>query len=247
MSKKEILPGIHTVAALLRWQPERVHSIWLEQNKTNKRIGQLLNQAHQFGISIQQVDRKKLDQLCEGTQHQGIAANCAATILKDEQDLLDRCQDLTSPPLFLILDEVSDPHNLGACLRTADAAGVDAVILPQRHSAPLTPTVHKISSGATVRLDIVKTSNLVRCIDTLKKAGIWIHGADGESSHSIYDADLAKPAAIVMGAEGQGLRRLTRESCDQIYSLPMLGTVESLNVSVATGIFLYEAVRQRHN
>ena len=247
MSKKEILPGIHTVATLLHWQPERVHTIWLEQNKSNKRIDQLLTQSRQFGISIQQVERKKLDQLCEGTQHQGIAANCTATNLKDDQDLVDRCQDLSSPPLFLILDEVSDPHNLGACLRTADAAGVDAVILPQRHSAPLSPTVHKISSGATIRLNIVKTTNLARCIDTLKKAGVWIHGADSESSQSIYDADLAKPAAIVMGAEGQGLRRLTRESCDHVYSLPMLGSVESLNVSVATGIFLYEAVRQRHN
>lgn len=247
MSKKEILPGIHTVTTLLHKQPERIHSLWLEQNKSNKRIDQLLNQAQRFGISIQRVECKKLDQLCEGTQHQGIAASCAPTILKDEQELVDRCQDLSSPPLFLILDEVSDPHNLGACLRTADAAGVDAVILPQRHSAPITPTVHKISSGATVCLDIVKTTNLARCIKTLKKAGVWVYGADGTSSHPIYTADLTKPSAIVMGAEGQGLRRLTRESCDQLYSLPMLGTVESLNVSVATGIFLYEAVRQRRN
>ena len=245
MSKKEILPGIHTVSTLLRYQAERAHSIWIEQNKSNKRIDSLLQQASQFGIAVQQVERKKLDQLCEGTQHQGIAASCSATVLADEQDLLDQCEDYSTPPLFLILDEVIDPHNFGACLRTADAAGVDAVIVPQRNSAPLTPTVHKISSGATIRLKIVRTPNLARCIDKLKKAGIWVQGADGDSQFPIYDADLAKPAAIVMGAEGQGLRRLTRESCDQLYSLPMLGAVESLNVSVATGIFLYEAVRQR--
>ena len=245
MSKKEILPGIHTVTTVLRYQPERVQSVWLEQNKANKRIDELLEQARRFGIAIQQVERKKLDQLCEGTQHQGIAASCSVTTLKDEQDLVERCEDLSSPPLFLILDEISDPHNLGACLRTADAAGVDAVIIPQHHSAPLTPTVHKVSSGATVHLNIVRANNLARCIDTLKKAGVWVQGADGDAPHSIYTADLAKPTAIVMGAEGQGLRRLTRDSCDQLYSLPMLGSVESLNVSVATGIFLYEAVRQR--
>lgn len=245
MSKKEILPGIHTVAALLRYQPERAHSIWLEQQKTNKRIDSLLHHARQFGISIQQVERKKLDQLCEGAQHQGIAANCSATPLADEQDLLDQCENFSNPPLYLILDEVSDPHNFGACLRTADAAGAQAVIVPQRHSAPLTPIVHKVSSGATLRLQLVRTPNLARCMDKLKKAGIWIHGADADAATTIYAADLTKPVAIVMGAEGQGLRRLTRESCDQLNALPMLGSVESLNVSVATGLFLYEAVRQR--
>ena len=245
MSKKEILPGIHTVASLLRWQPERAQSLWLEQNKGNQRIDQLIDQAQKLGISVQQVQRSKLDQLCEGTQHQGIAASCSATELLDEHVLIEQLSDFSSPPLLLMLDEVSDPHNFGACLRTADAAGVDAVIVPQRNSAPLTPTVHKIASGATTRLKIVKTSNLARFIDAIKKAGVWVYGAAGESSHSIYQSNLAQASAIVMGAEGQGLRRLTQERCDQLYSLPMMGGVESLNVSVATGIFLYEAVRQR--
>ena len=247
MSKKEILPGIHTVTSLLRWQPERAQSIWLEQNKSNPRIEQIVGHANKLGISIQQVQRAKLDQLCEGTQHQGIAASCMPTPLVDEQELADQIANASTPPLILILDEISDPHNFGACLRTADAAGVDAVVVPQRNSAPLSPTVHKIASGATLRLKISKTTNLARFIDAIKKSGVWVYGAAGEASSSIYQSNLSHACAIVMGAEGQGLRRLTQERCDQLYSLPMLGGVEILNVSVATGIFLYEAVSQRSN
>ena len=247
MSKKEILPGIHTVTSLLRWQPERAQSIWLEQNKSNPRIEQIVGHASKLGISVQQVQRAKLDQLCEGTQHQGIAASCTPTPLVDEQELADQIANASTPSLILILDEVSDPHNFGACLRTADAAGVDAVVVPQRNSAPLSPTVHKIASGATLRLKISKTTNLARFIDAIKKSGVWVYGAAGEASDSIYQSNLSHACAIVMGAEGQGLRRLTQERCDELYSLPMLGGVESLNVSVATGIFLYEAVRQRSN
>ncbi|MFK8026906.1 MAG: 23S rRNA (guanosine(2251)-2'-O)-methyltransferase RlmB [Gammaproteobacteria bacterium] len=245
MSKKEILPGIHTVASLLRWQPQRAQSIWLELNKRNQRIEELIAHANKLGIPIQQVQRSKLDQLCEGTQHQGIAASCTPTPLIDEHDLVTQIAEASTPPLILILDEVSDPHNFGACLRTADAAGVDAVVVPQRNSAPLSPIVHKIASGATLRLNITKTSNLARFIDAIKKSGVWVYGAAGEASDTIYQSNLSQASAIVMGAEGQGLRRLTQERCDQLYSLPMLGGVESLNVSVATGIFLYEAVRQR--
>ncbi len=245
MSKKEILPGIHTVASLLHLQPQRAHSIWLEQNKKNQRIEQLIAHANKLGISVQKVQRAKLDQLCEGTQHQGIAASCSPTPLLDEHDLITQVSDASNPPLILILDEVSDPHNFGACLRTADAAGVTAVAVPQRNSAPLSPAVHKTASGATLKLPIVKTSNLSRFIDAIKKSGVWVYGAAGEASKSIYQSNLTQASAIVMGAEGQGLRRLTQERCDELYSLPMLGSVESLNVSVATGIFLYEAVRQR--
>lgn len=245
MSKKEILPGIHTVASLLRWQPQRAESIWLEQNKRNQRVEELIAYANKLGIPVQQVQRGKLDQLCEGTQHQGIAASCTPTPLTDEHDLVTQIAEASTPPLILILDEVSDPHNFGACLRTADAAGVDAVVVPQRNSAPLSPIVHKIASGATLRLNIIKTPNLARFIDAIKKSGVWVYGAAGEASDTIYQSNLTQASAIVMGAEGQGLRRLTQERCDQLYSLPMLGGVESLNVSVATGIFLYEAVRQR--
>ena len=247
MSKKEILPGIHTVASLLRWQPHRAQSIWLEQNKNNLRIEQLVGHANKLGISVQQVQRAKLYQLCEGTQHQGIAASCSPTPLIDEQELANQITDAFSPPLILILDEVSDPHNFGTCLRTADAAGVDAVVVPQRNSAPLSPTVHKIASGATLSLKITKTTNLARFIDTIKKSGVWVYGAAGEASSTIHQSNLSQACAIVMGAEGQWLRRLTQERCDQLYSIPMRGKVESLNVSVATGIFLFEAVRQRSN
>ncbi len=245
MSKKEILPGIHTVSALLTRQPERTQLLWLEQNKQNSRIEKLINQSRSLGISIQQVQRQKLDQLCEGAQHQGIAASCTPTDYLDEQDLFEKLPAMDASPLLLILDEVCDPHNFGACLRTAEAAGVTAVITPQRNTAPLTPVVHKTASGATIRLPLVKTSNLSRFIDGLKRTGVWVYGASGDAPESIYQSNLVNPSAIIMGAEGQGLRRLTQERCDHLFSLPMHGDVESLNVSVATGIFLYEALRQR--
>jgi 23S rRNA (guanosine2251-2'-O)-methyltransferase len=164
----------------------------------------------------------------------------------DEHELLQKCQQATSPPLLLVLDEISDPHNLGACLRTADAAGVDAVIFPQRNSAPISATVHKIASGASIRLPLVKTANLARFLGALKKIGLWVYGADGEAEQSIYSVNLTHPSVIVLGAEGRGLRELTKKHCDRLCSLPMLGEVESLNVSVATGVFLYEALRQRN-
>ena len=208
MSKREVLPGIHTVAALLQWQPQRAQSIWLEQNKKNPRIEQLTRQAQSLGIAIQRIQRHKLDQLCEGSQHQGIAAHCSPTPLYRENDLLADIDQATRQPLLLVLDEISDAHNLGACLRTADGAGVDAVILPQRHSAPLTASVHKVASGATIRLKIVKTTNLARFLSNLKKAGVWIYGADGQSPCCLYESSLILPTAIVIGAEDRGLRRL---------------------------------------
>ncbi len=245
MSQKEYFPGIHTVSALLNHQPERIQLIWLEQNKSNPRIDTLIEQARAVGITVQIIQRNKLDQLCGSTQHQGIVASCTPASHLNEDELLRQLQRAQDIPLLLILDEVSDPHNLGACLRTAEAAGVSAVIIPQNHCAPLNAIVHKISSGATVRLPIVKTSNLSRFIARIKKLGIWVYGADGHAGQTLYESNLTHPTAIIMGAEDQGLRRLTRERCDQLYSLPMHGEMESLNVSVATGIFLYEAVRQR--
>lgn len=247
MSKQEILPGIHTVNTVLRLHPERVQSVWIEQDKHNNRVETLIGMAKKFGVPVQIVQRNTLDQLCEGTQHQGIVAKCTPTPLMDESELLQKCEQATSPPLLLALDEISDPHNLGACLRTADAAGVDAVIFPQRNSAPISATVHKIASGASIRLPLVKTVNLARCLAALKKLGLWVYGADGEAQQTIYAANLRNPSILVLGAEGRGLRELTKKNCDQLCSVPMLGEVESLNVSVATGILLYEAIRQRSN
>lgn len=246
MSKQEILPGIHTVSTILRLQPERVQSVWVEQDKHNQRVDSIISMAKKFGAPVQIVQRNTLDQLCEGTQHQGVLAKCTATPLLNENQLIAQCEQANTPPLLLALDEISDPHNLGACLRTADAAGVDAVIFPQRNSAPISATVHKIASGASIRLPLVKTVNLARCLAALKKAGLWVYGADGEAKQSIYSANLAHPTIIVLGAEGRGLRALTKKNCDQLCSLPMLGAVESLNVSVATGVLLYEALRQRN-
>lgn len=247
MSKTENIPGIHSVMTVLRAQPERVQSLWVEQNKSNKRIDMLIDQAKQLGVPTQNIQRHKLDLLSEGTQHQGIVAKCLATQFCHEHDLLQRCETAEQPPLLLVLDEVSDPHNVGACLRTAEAAGVSAVVFPQRNSAPISATVHKISSGASVQLDLVKTANLARFLESIKKIGVWVYGADGDANQDIYAADLNRPCAIVLGAEGQGLRTLTKKTCDQLCSVPMLGNVESLNVSVATGVFLYEAIRQRQN
>ncbi|MDG0995982.1 MAG: 23S rRNA (guanosine(2251)-2'-O)-methyltransferase RlmB [Gammaproteobacteria bacterium] len=247
MSKTETLPGIHTVATLLNRQPERVQSLWLEQNKKNPRVEALISQAKTLGIAVQPVQRDKLDKICEGSQHQGIAAVCLPTPLLDEFDLLQQVEQSDKAVLLLVLDEVSDPQNLGAILRTADAAGVDALLMPQRNSAPLTPAAHKIACGGSVTVPIVRTTNLARHLEALKKLGVWLVGANGESDQSLYKANLSLPTALVMGAEGQGLRRLTRETCDHLCALPMSGVVESLNVSTASALFLYEAVRQRQN
>jgi len=247
MSKTETLPGIHTVATLLNRQPERVQSLWLEQNKKNPRVETLISQAESLGIAVQPVQRDKLDRICEGSQHQGIAAVCLATPLLDEFDLLQQVEQSDKAVLLLALDEVSDPQNLGAILRTADAAGVDAILMPQRNSAPLTPAAHKIASGGSITVPIVRTINLVRHLEALKKLGVWLVGADGESGQTLYSANLALHTTLVMGAEGQGLRRLTSETCDHLCALPMSGVVESLNVSTASALFLYEAVRQRQD
>ena len=242
----QIIFGIHSVAAIIKNDPERLIEIYALKGRQDDRLMDILKEVRRYSVPVQFMHRNSLDDRSGGGAHQGIIAKVKPGKKYDEDDLYEivQSQDM---PLILILDNITDPHNLGACLRTADAAGVDAVIMPQHHSAPLTPTVHKVASGATVHLPIVLSPNLARGIEKLKQAGVWIHGADGDAEASIYAANLCNPTAIVMGAEGRGLRRLTRESCDQLYSLPMLGSVESLNVSVATGLFLYEAVRQRQS
>ena len=245
MSKIELLPGIHTVTALLRMRPERAHNLWVEQNKKNNRIDQVIQHARRLGIPIQAVDRKKLDHLCEGTQHQGIAASCSATALLDEHDLFERCRDQNSPPLILVLDEIGDPHNLGACLRTADAAGVTAVVVPRHGAAGLGPTVSKVAAGAAETVAFAAVANTGKVLAWLKDYDVTVVGTSDAADKTIYECDLTGPLVMVMGREHSGLREHISERCDELVSLPMQGQVESLNVSVATGICLYEVLRQR--
>jgi 23S rRNA (guanosine2251-2'-O)-methyltransferase len=179
--------------------------------------------------------------------HQGIVANAAALPDYTDSDLVRLLEEAKSPSLILILDGVTDPHNLGACLRTADAVGVDFVIIPKDKSASITPVVSKVACGAAESIPLVRVTNLARAMDVIKQQGVWIYGAAGEANQTIYELDFTSTIALALGAEGDGLRRLTREHCDGLFSLPMLGHVESLNVSVATGVSLYEVIRQRRH
>lgn len=231
--------GLHAVKQILNTDISRIIEIWIQQGSKN--LQSLIIQAEQQAIPIHTVAKKTLDKLSENGHHQGIVINCKVQAMPSLEQILN---SLNVPAFLLVLDEVQDPHNLGACLRTADAAGVHAVIIPKNNACKLTPTVHQIASGAADTIPVIEVTNLVRTLNWLQKQGIWIIGADGDSKTSIFDTNLTGALAIVMGAEGEGLRRLTKETCDSLVSIPMLGTIESLNVSVATGICLYEVVRQ---
>ncbi len=247
MSKKtqntEWLFGIHTVQTLIKTSSERIVQIWVSR-KTNQRLDKLLLQAKKADITVQRVNPEELDSKIDGN-HQGVCAECTLGELHDEKWLRTHLERLDHPALLLILDGVTDPHNLGACLRTADASGVDAVIIPKDNSAGLTAVARKVASGAADSIPLVAVTNLARCMAQLQQNGIWITGAADETEQSIYDIDFSGAVALAMGAEGSGLRRLTREHCDQLAAIPMHGEVSSLNVSVATGVCLYEVVRQR--
>jgi 23S rRNA (guanosine2251-2'-O)-methyltransferase len=241
----ELIFGLHAVDAVLRRQPETVIRLWIQAGRRDKRMGAIYELAKNQGVSVETLPRDELDRKVAG-RHQGVVAEVVAGDKSwDEARLWQRLSECGRPPLVLVLDGVTDPHNLGACLRSADAAGVDAVIVPRDRSADLTPSVRKVACGAAEVVPFVRVTNLVRVLEGLKERGIWLYGAAGEADASLYDSDLKGPSAIVMGAEGGGLRRLTREACDYLVRLPMAGSVSSLNVSVATGICLFEAVRQR--
>jgi 23S rRNA (guanosine2251-2'-O)-methyltransferase len=248
MDKIEIIYGLHAVKQRLRMEPDSIQSVFCQFGKENSaKHKELVEIAKKKKIHIKWKDRSDLDKLTESSVHQGIILNCVnATILLDEGDLpslIDACE---RAPLILILDCIQDPHNFGACLRSADAAGVDFVMFPKDKSSPITAVVRKVSSGASEVVKLVSVTNLARAMRTLKDSGVWLVGLAGEMDEStIYDIALSEPTAIVMGAEGDGLRRNTKNTCDYLVKLPMLGSVSSLNVSVATGIALYEAVRQR--
>ena len=244
-TNKQFLFGLHSVEALLQNQPERILRICVQQERNDKKMEALLLLAKQHGIPIDHASRHELDRMTEEANHQGIVAFCAKARTYSESDLKQILENVKVPPFVLVLDGVQDPHNLGACLRSADAAGVHAVIVPKDKAVGLTPVVSKVASGAAETVPFVQVTNLVRAIENLKELGVWIYGAVGEAQQSLYQTNLSGPAAMVMGAEGSGLRRLTREHCDVLVNIPMHGSVSSLNVSVATGIFLFEVVRQR--
>ncbi|MGP1389117.1 23S rRNA (guanosine(2251)-2'-O)-methyltransferase RlmB [Vibrio chemaguriensis] len=240
----EFIYGIHAVKAVLEREPERFIEAYVLKGRQDDRLMPILNDLQVCGVSIQQMTRKTLDDKARGANHQGIIARVKPAKQLNENDIDDILAQHESP-LLLVLDGVTDPHNLGACLRNADAAGAAAIIVPKDRSAPMNATVSKVACGAAEVVPLIRVTNLARTMRTLQEKGIWFVGTAGEATHDIYQAKLTGPLAIVMGAEGDGMRRLTRETCDDLIKIPMAGSVSSLNVSVASGICLFEAVRQR--
>ncbi|UZE96895.1 23S rRNA (guanosine(2251)-2'-O)-methyltransferase RlmB [Alkalimarinus alittae] len=244
MTELQTVFGLHAVSALLEKDPEKIKRLLVLRGRKDKRLESLLVAARKAGVSIENIERHQLDKIVAGN-HQGVIAECDSIAEMDEGDLETLLQALTEKPFLLVLDGVTDPHNLGACLRSADAAGVHAVIAPKDKSAPLNGVARKVACGAAEHVPYIKVTNLARTLKWLKQYGIWLVGAAGETEQTIYENDFNGAIALIMGAEGKGLRRLTKEHCDGLVKIPMAGSVSSLNVSVATGICLFEAVRQR--
>lgn len=243
--------GLHAVRAILDRRPAAVTRLYVQAGRDDERLREVLKRAGAARVAVEARPAAMLSELSGGAPHQGVVAEVTPAAALDEDALLagltGRLEAGGPPPFLLILDGVQDPHNLGACLRTADAAGVDYVIAPRDRATGLTPVVRKVAAGAAESVAFVQVTNLARSLREIKELGIWVVGTSDAAAKSLYEADLTGPLAIAMGAEGQGLRRLTRELCDAEVVLPMLGAVESLNVSVATGIVLYEALRQRRS
>lgn len=237
--------GIHSVASLLTHSPERIKKLIVDNKRQDARLQDLLKQAKQQQIAIEFIDKQKIEKIAGNAVHQGIIAECTPRKKLSESDLETLLDQLITSPLLLILDEVQDPHNLGACLRTADAAGVTAVIAPKDNSVGITAVVEKVASGAAETIPFIQVTNLARTIRSLKERNIWIYGLADSVEGTIYQADFKGSIALVLGAEGPGLRQNTLKQCDVIYSIPMAGSVSSLNVSAAAAVCLFEAVRQR--
>lgn len=262
MAKPVHFYGIHAIHALLTHRPTDAMALFVQQGRSAKEGSQhnseeeadstfeeILQLAEQMGVSIQHTSRDKLTALCGSPQHQGVVLNARPLAMADEGEIATIAK--SDDALFLVLDQITDAHNLGACLRTAAAMGVDAVICPKHHSASLTPTVAKVSVGAMEIMPVIAVTNLARCIENLKQAGVFVYGtALDETAKALPDVDLKGKVAIIMGSEGEGMRRLTTERCDELVYIPMSGnkhgSLQSLNVSVATGMVLYEVSRQRH-
>ena len=246
MSSHQVLAGFHAVIARLRHAPSSIKELYVEASRRDKRMQTFIEQAQAANIRVHPVAADRLDGLARGTRHQGVVALAEAhPLAADVDEVLDWLEDKAEPALFLILDGVTDPHNLGACLRTADAAGVHAVIAPRDKAVGLNTTVQRVASGAAETVPYIMVTNLARTMRQLKERDVWIVGTDDQATSSIHQVDARRAMAWVMGAEGEGMRRLTRETCDELVNIPMLGSVESLNVSVASAVCLYETVRQR--
>ena len=242
MSAQRVIYGFHSVQSRLRQGAAGVDALYVDASRDDRRTQALVETAKGMGLMVHPVDAKRLEGLTGNARHQGVVAIVAPPAARELDDILDA---LAEPPLLLILDGVTDPHNLGACLRVADAMGVHAVIAPKDRAVGITPVVSKVASGAAETVPYFAVTNLARTLRELKDRDIWILGADERAETDLYGAKLTGPLGLVMGAEGEGMRRLTREHCDELVRIPMAGTVESLNVSVASGICLAEARRQR--
>ncbi|AIL32615.1 23S rRNA (guanosine(2251)-2'-O)-methyltransferase RlmB [Basilea psittacipulmonis] len=241
---KQLLAGFHSIEARLRHAPDSVIEVFIDVSRHDKRIQSLMDRLKQFAfINIHLTDSVELDKMVEGVRHQGVVAWVSHRVLATSVEEL--LSDLSGPAHLLVLDGVTDPHNLGACLRTADAAGVHAIIAPKDKSVGLTTTVQRVACGAAETVPYLMVTNLSRTLKTLKEHHIWVVGTTDQAEQSMFDLDLKMPIAWVMGAEGDGMRRLTKETCDELVRLPMMGTVESLNVSVASALCMYETLRQR--
>ena len=244
VSGEVLIGGLHAVAAVLG--RGRVRALWVVKGRNDQRISTLLDQAGQAGVKVTRVAEKELEQRLPGVRSQGVVATCEPARALGEGDLDELLGSLDQPAFLLVLDEVQDPHNLGACLRSADGAGVDAVIIPGRRAVGLNPTVRKVASGAAETVPLVQVTNLARTLSQLTDNwNIRCIGAADQADASLFETDLTGPLALVLGSEGKGLRRLTRERCTGLIGIPMVGAISSLNVSVATGVCLYESLRQR--
>ena len=245
MSEDAVIFGQHAVRTLLERRPERASLLLLQKGRDDARVSELMRLAQAAGVRSEWRDARELDRLAGDPHHQGACLQIRAAGALGEGALDEILDKTATPPLLLVLDGVQDPHNLGACLRTADAAGVTAVVVPRDRAAGLSPTVRKVASGAAETMPLIQVTNLARTLRWLKERELWLVGTDDQAETSVFGAKLTGPLGIILGAEGSGLRRLTRECCDLLVSIPMKGVVESLNVSVATGVLLFEAVRQR--
>jgi 23S rRNA (guanosine2251-2'-O)-methyltransferase len=242
--RRHLVYGLHAVGAALSRAPERLLELWMTP-RDDARSRELKHQAEAAGVHVHSVGADALAKLVGDVVHQGVAASIRPLQPWEDHDLYDAISQIEGDPLILVLDGITDPHNLGACLRTADAAGAMAVVIPKDRSASVDGVVRKVAAGAAEFVPVVSVTNLARTLDELKERDVWVVGTDGEAPQSLYSADLKRSLALVLGAEGAGMRRLTRERCDFLVKIPMVGHMESLNVSVAAGVALFEARRQR--